>query len=609
MRSVFARALLVALVLVVAPPTSQVELVSIPEVVTDELAVNISADTVRLSSTGDEAEQAHRSDPIAASIPFTMVGFRLPEGVDTLRVRTAGDDGKWGEWYDLERTSNEDGPDAGSEEDRGDRSEHYTEPVFVGEATRFQVELPAAEFEEAGGDVQVSATVLDTEGLSGGPVSRKAVTVEGPVAEAASEPSFVSRAQWGAAPYRGDVKYYDNVDLVVVHHTAGSNNYSRSQAPGIVRGIQRYHQDSNGWSDIGYNMLVDRFGTLYEGREGGLGRGVIGAHASSYNVGSFGISVLGNFYEVDAPQAAYETLADGIAWKAAIHGFDPLGTTTRTAKGALVRTITGHRDVGSTACPGRISNRLWWIRTAAAERAPSMPATGPGPLPVDQLFADVPLTAAHHENILTAHETDVLLGYTFQAPAKFEPGTALRRGDMARAVAKGMGLQPASNWEGRFTDVHAGPGGYGWLGPWIVALVDAGVVNGTSEDTFDPGGALRRDQMATFLTKALNLPLYAPNFKDVKNTDSVHYYNIGAIQRAGYTLGATTGTYEPGGTMRRDQSASLLVRAFDLVRPEPEPEPTIEEPLPFPDPTSSETADGDGNGDGDGGLEHVSESD
>src|SRR5690554_1252207 len=49
-RSVFARALLVALVLVAMPPSSQVELVSIPEVVTDEVAVSIPTDAVRLAS-------------------------------------------------------------------------------------------------------------------------------------------------------------------------------------------------------------------------------------------------------------------------------------------------------------------------------------------------------------------------------------------------------------------------------------------------------------------------------------------------------------------------------------------------------------------------------
>ena len=80
-----------------------------------------------------------------------------------------------------------------------------------------------------------------------------------------------------------------------MHHTAGRNDYTRAQAPAIVRGIQLFHVKGNGWNDIGYNFLVDRFGTIYEGRFGGVDRNVIGAHALGFNTESVGIALLGTY--------------------------------------------------------------------------------------------------------------------------------------------------------------------------------------------------------------------------------------------------------------------------------------------------------------------------
>jgi hypothetical protein len=153
---------------------------------------------------------------------------------------------------------------------RAARTERFTEPAWVGEAEQFQVELPA----DARGDARLQATVLDTEGLAGGPVERRRFTVPGgPVAEASTQPAIVSRAQWGAQAPRSAATYASGVDMAVVHHTAGSNSYTRDQAAGRVRGYQNYHRNTLGWKDIGYNALVDRYGRIYEGREGGLSRG------------------------------------------------------------------------------------------------------------------------------------------------------------------------------------------------------------------------------------------------------------------------------------------------------------------------------------------------
>ena len=65
--------------------------------------------------------------------------------------------------------------------------------------------------------------------------------------------------EWGAASFKG-TPGYGTVQMAYVHHTVSLNTYSKAESPAVVRGIQRYHQSSNGWSDIGYNFLVDRFG-------------------------------------------------------------------------------------------------------------------------------------------------------------------------------------------------------------------------------------------------------------------------------------------------------------------------------------------------------------
>src|SRR6185312_2726608 len=96
--------------------------------------------------------------------------------------------------------------------------------------------------------------------------------------------------------------------LAIVHHTAGTNAYTRAQAPAIVRGIEVYHVKGNGWNDIGYNFLVDRFGNVYEGRRGGIDKNVVGAHAEGFNTGSIGVALIGNFQAATPPKPMQQAL-------------------------------------------------------------------------------------------------------------------------------------------------------------------------------------------------------------------------------------------------------------------------------------------------------------
>src|SRR5687768_15962158 len=101
----------------------------------------------------------------------------------------------------------------------------------------------------------------------------------------------------------------------------------------MVRGIYAYHMKSNGWSDIGYNFLVDRYGRAYEGRVGGIDRYVLGAHTGGFNVESFGDSLLGDFATVPLSATTMATFSTIPAWK--------LGSACRESRGKSLLTSAG----------------------------------------------------------------------------------------------------------------------------------------------------------------------------------------------------------------------------------------------------------------------------
>jgi hypothetical protein len=193
-----------------------------------------------------------------------------------------------------------------------------------------------------------------------------------------ARPRIVSRAEWGA-----DETWRDPVPRVgstllggIVHHTASTNNYTADQAPAQMRNLYAYFTKSLNYADMGYNFLVDKYGTIYEGRSGcavgavGCDSATVpvqGAHTAGLNINTFGVSAIGN-YDVLAPEnpaAMVESIASLMAWKLAPYGLDPNATayipstdTSGSSKysagqTAITQVISAHRDVGKTACPGR----------------------------------------------------------------------------------------------------------------------------------------------------------------------------------------------------------------------------------------------------------------
>ena len=193
-----------------------------------------------------------------------------------------------------------------------------------------------------------------------------------------------TREEWGANPaYLNWAPDYAPAEHVIVHHTAGTNNYTPEQSPAIVRGIYYYHAVVLGWGDIGYNFLVDKYGQVFEGRYGTLdsdpGAMVVGGHAYGANTGTMGISMMGNYSSVSPSEIQIERVGQMAGWflgragVADAHGSSryTFHATQKYRRGQTIDldVISAHRDVGYTTCPGDAGYSMMDpIRSAAQDQ-------------------------------------------------------------------------------------------------------------------------------------------------------------------------------------------------------------------------------------------------
>ena len=322
-----------------------------------------------------------RSAVVRAPKRFDLVGLSWSGARDVrarIRVRYTGS-GAWSAWT----------PMAGDH--GGGRG---AEPVWAGGADALQVRLSAR-------PRGLRANFVNSTGTSTAPqraltALRRAVhgayvalTGEPARAQGAGgAPPIIPRAAWGAeqcgAPRAAPS--YGTVQTGFVHHTVNANDYTAQDSAAIMLAICRYHRNTKGWRDIGYNFLVDRHGQVFEGRAGGIDQAVIGAQAEGYNGVSTGVANIGTFGAVAQTPQAVQATARLLAWKLTVHGIPVQGrVTVRSGGGSSNRhpagtpvtfeRISGHRDADNTSCPGdALFAQLPEIRRRAAGLAPDLPA-------------------------------------------------------------------------------------------------------------------------------------------------------------------------------------------------------------------------------------------
>jgi hypothetical protein len=320
-----------------------------------------------LAQTGTDLWQT----PVLDTALVSMVGFTWRDGVRPPKIlaRFRGKGG-WSLWRPAPLLR--DLPDPSSGEGIGKAG---TSPLFVEASDGVQVQVAGSVPPELSitlihaaplaGDARLVAGTTSRSGLRSAPVN-------------VAVPLIYTRAQWGAnESWRDGPPRYNNTILQAhIHHSASGNGYSQAEVPALIRSFYKYHTHSLGWSDIAYNFLVDSYGSIWEGRYGGINKPVRGAHTLGFNASSTGICVIGNLDSVQPTQATLDSLSRVAAYKLAMYGRDPLGWTQVVSEGSdkfpagkvvSLPVIDGHRDTNDTACPGgNLYAQLGNVRAATA---------------------------------------------------------------------------------------------------------------------------------------------------------------------------------------------------------------------------------------------------
>ncbi|MCG7443518.1 S-layer homology domain-containing protein [Dermabacter vaginalis] len=446
---------------------------------------------------------------------------------------------------------------------------------------------------EAGSDVRLAS--------SGGGTGITRI-LPATVTPATGAPTFITRQEWNAGTVKASrLSYAKELKAICIHHTGGSNTYTQAQSPQLVRGMFTYHTTTLGWADLGYNVVVDKYGQIFEGRAGGLHRNVAGAHARGFNTGSCGISVMGDYMNIPVPTAALDAVATVAAWKlASTFTQDVYGSAEWTVNLSRVKrtgtyqmpNLFAHRDVNYTDCPGdTYYGQLPALRSLVQQKLIDFKSRYPehlvayvngggrgslgtvthvrraeGAYDVTRLTSGLILTAGGRT---TAHKSPFASDWkpSWGRPLDDTTGTTQRfeNGTATKANGK-VSFSPSTNstpGPRHFIDVPDNL----IFAHEINTLADRGVIRGWPDRTFRPQIPVWRDAVIAYVYRIAGEPAYTPPrrspFLDVDRSQPF-YKEICWAHSTGLTTGwKVRGGWEfrPYQPILRDAMATFMFRA------------------------------------------------
>ncbi len=203
---------------------------------------------------------------------------------------------------------------------------------------------------------------------------------------------IISRAEWGARQPSGGRNSINARPLGTAVHWNGpgcaASIRTHDKCAGFVRGIQNFHMDGRGWSDIAYTDFACPHGYLFEGRGKGVGTAANGTtHGNANYYATYAMWGQG---DGPVPEAMLDTIAGAVA----LHRTWGAGDE-----------VTKHRALFGTECPGDELSRL--VDSGRFDKAAAPKPGGAQSMPKPQRPSSKPKPATASKSQLTV---DGLLG-------------------------------------------------------------------------------------------------------------------------------------------------------------------------------------------------------
>ncbi len=313
------------------------------QLIHDVVSTEVELGPVSVQQNGKQTVWMRTAE--AGTGPFTGVAVELGSHAASIQVDVRfGDGTQWGAWLPAHVTSHPSG---------GTFLAGYHQPEEVG-AAYFQIRVSSPE----GADVTIrEAGVFDNSSDPDRVIPDGLVALRGKSEGHIIPPPLITRAEWGAAPFQGGSPSplsNGSYDYMTFHHAAGWSSTTLAEGLAAVKSIQDFHQNGRGWSDIGYQFLIDRGGRLYQGRPFLDGSTTLeevpalalGAHVGGANTANIGVSMLGCYHPPEGPNCTEVITPEALQTYITLFAF------LSERYGVSPSFIRGHRDFSTTACPG-----------------------------------------------------------------------------------------------------------------------------------------------------------------------------------------------------------------------------------------------------------------